>query len=137
MPLKLSIGLSRKAGEANYGSRGATVGLEMEVDANLVHQPRRLEKRIAYMFQLARQSVDRELAGPQGQGRAGQGRGYCKRPSKRERRRAGRRRKPGPGPLRHRERSAARPGGGAPESLRRRPAGGAVTQGRQPTDRLA
>jgi hypothetical protein len=62
MPLKLSIGLSRKAGEANYGSRGATVGLELEVDANLVHQPQRLRKRIAYLFQLARQSVDRELA---------------------------------------------------------------------------
>ena len=67
MPLKLSIGLSRKAGEANYGSRGATVGLEMEVDADLVHQPQRLRRRIAHLFQLARQSVDRELAKPGGQ----------------------------------------------------------------------
>ena len=32
MPLKLSIASSRKVGEPNYGSRGATVGLEMEVD---------------------------------------------------------------------------------------------------------
>jgi hypothetical protein len=61
MPLKLNIGMSRKVGEPNYGSRGATVGLEMEVDSSLVDQPRQLHERIARLFRLAKQSVDREL----------------------------------------------------------------------------
>ena len=61
MPLKLSISLSRKVGEANYGSRGATVGLEMEAEASLVHRPDEFYEQIAHLFQLARESVDREL----------------------------------------------------------------------------
>jgi hypothetical protein len=62
MPLKLNIAISRKVGERNYGSRGATVGLEMEVDSSLVDQPRELHQRIARLFRLAKASVDRELA---------------------------------------------------------------------------
>ena len=61
MPLKLNIAMSRKIGEPNYSSRGATVGLEMEVDSSLVDQPRQLHERIARLFRLAKQSVDREL----------------------------------------------------------------------------
>jgi hypothetical protein len=61
MPLKLNIAMSRKVGERNYGSRGATVGLEMEVDSSLVDQPRELHQRIARLFRLAKASVDREL----------------------------------------------------------------------------
>jgi hypothetical protein len=61
MPLKLNIAMSRKIGEPNYGSRGATVGLEMEVDSGLVDQPRELHVRIARLFRLANASVDREL----------------------------------------------------------------------------
>ena len=61
MPLKLNIAMSRKMGEPNYGSRGATVGLEMEVDSALVDQPRQLHERIARLFRLAKQAVQREL----------------------------------------------------------------------------
>jgi len=61
MPLKLNIAMSRKVGEPNYGSRGATVGLEMEVDSSLVDQPRQLNERIARLFQLAKASIDHEL----------------------------------------------------------------------------
>jgi hypothetical protein len=61
MPLKLNIAMSRKVGEPNYGSRGATVGLEMEIDSNLVNQPQQLHKRIAHLFQLAKASIDHEL----------------------------------------------------------------------------
>ena len=61
MPLKLNIAMSRKVGEPNYGSRGATVGLEMEVDSNLIDQPRQLNDRIARLFHLAKASIDHEL----------------------------------------------------------------------------
>lgn len=61
MPLKLTIGMSRKVGEPNFGSRGATVGLEMEVDSGIVDQPREFHTRIARLFRLAKASVDREL----------------------------------------------------------------------------
>ena len=61
MPLKLSIASSRKIGESNYGSRGATVGLEMEVDTSLADNPRQLHDRIRRLFRLAKQSVDQEL----------------------------------------------------------------------------
>ena len=64
MPLKLSIASSRKIGEPNYGSRGATVGLEMEVDSSLVEHPRQLHERIRRLFRLAKQSVDLELGSP-------------------------------------------------------------------------
>ena len=61
MPLRLNIAMSRKIGEPNYGSRGATVGLEMEVDTSLVDQPPELQQRIANLFRLAKVAVDREL----------------------------------------------------------------------------
>ena len=61
MPLKLNVGLSRKIGEANYGSRGASVNLELELDSAIVGEPERLQDRIRQMFQLAKQSIDEEL----------------------------------------------------------------------------
>jgi hypothetical protein len=67
MPLKLNISTSRKIGAPNYGSRGATVGLEMELEANLISQPQQLQDRIAHLFRLANESVDRELNGQSSQ----------------------------------------------------------------------
>ncbi len=61
MPLKLNVGLSRKIGEANYGSRGATVNLELEVDSTLASEPDRLQERIRELFCLAKASIDEEL----------------------------------------------------------------------------
>ncbi|MDA1251419.1 MAG: hypothetical protein O2820_19590 [Planctomycetota bacterium] len=58
MPMKLNVGLSRKVGEPNYGSRGASMNLELELDNSLVEQPERLRDRIR---QLAKASVDEEL----------------------------------------------------------------------------
>jgi hypothetical protein len=63
MPMKLNVGLSRKVGEPNYGSRGASVNLELELDASLVEQPERLRDRIRQLYQLANESVDAELNG--------------------------------------------------------------------------
>jgi len=64
MPLKLSIASSRKVGEPNYGSRGATVGLEMEVDSSLLDHPRELHEKIRRLFRLIKQSIDLELGSP-------------------------------------------------------------------------
>ena len=61
MPMKLNVGLSRKVGEANYGSRGASVNLEQEVDATLINEPERLQERIREMFGLAKASIEEEL----------------------------------------------------------------------------
>src|SRR2546421_4538850 len=61
MPLKLNVGLSRKVGQANYGSRGAVVNVELELEASLVDRPQELHGRIRQLFALARGAVDEEL----------------------------------------------------------------------------
>ena len=61
--LKLNIGLSRKIGEANYSSRGASVNLELEVEAGLASDPDGLRERARQLFRMARASVDEELNG--------------------------------------------------------------------------
>jgi hypothetical protein len=61
MPLKLNVGLSRKVGQANYGSRGANVNVELELDSTLVQRPDELHGRIRQLFVLARDAVDEEL----------------------------------------------------------------------------
>jgi len=62
MPLKTNVGVSRKIADNNYGSRGASVNLEVELDSSLIQEPERLQERIRHVFRLAQQSVDEELA---------------------------------------------------------------------------
>ena len=69
--LKLNVGWSRKAGEANYGSRGASVHLELEVEAGLVNQPEELQERIRKLYRLAKSAVDEELNANNGPAGAG------------------------------------------------------------------
>ncbi len=59
--IKVSAGLSRKVGEANYSSRGGSVHLEQEFDAGVIHEPGRLRDGIRELFALARQALDEEL----------------------------------------------------------------------------
>lgn len=59
--LKINIGFNRKTGEANYGSRGASVNLELELESGLAGEPERLKDRIRQLFSLAKASVDEEL----------------------------------------------------------------------------
>jgi len=68
MPLKLNVGASRKVGEANYGSRGASVNLEMELDSTLIGEPAKLQEKIRQMFGLVRTSLAEELNGGNGHG---------------------------------------------------------------------
>jgi hypothetical protein len=63
MPLKLNVGLSRKVGDANYGSRGASVNVEMELDPTLVTDQEKLKDRIRHLFGSLRSSLAEELNG--------------------------------------------------------------------------
>jgi hypothetical protein len=59
--IKLNAGFSRKVGEPNYGSRGASVNVELELESNLISDPQALSRRIQDLFDIARRSVDQEL----------------------------------------------------------------------------
>lgn len=59
--LKLNVGLSKKMGMANFGSRGATVNIEAEVDGGLIQDPNRLRDHLRRLFGLARASLEEEL----------------------------------------------------------------------------
>ena len=72
--LKLNVGFTKKVGEANYGSRGAAVNLELELDSSLIGDADRLKDRIRGLFRLAKTSVEEELAAAAGHS-AGNGNG--------------------------------------------------------------
>ena len=67
MPLKINVGLSRKIGEPNYGSRGGNVHFEVEVEPTLIRDPGALHQRIRYLFGLAEESLQEQLALAPGQ----------------------------------------------------------------------
>ncbi len=70
MPIKTNVGISRKIADNNYGSRGASVNLEVELDSSLIQEPERFHDRIRQVFRLAQQAVDEELTRQQGDGTA-------------------------------------------------------------------
>ena len=57
--IRLNVGLSRKVGQANFGSKGGSVNLEVEV-ADL--DQNKLKESIHKLFNLAKQSLEEELA---------------------------------------------------------------------------
>ncbi len=59
--IKLNAGFSRKVGEPNYGSRGASVNVELELESSLVGDPNALLDRIKGLYAIARQAVEAEL----------------------------------------------------------------------------
>src|SRR5436190_5076418 len=71
--LKLNVGFSKKLGEPNYGSRGAAVNLELELEPECLGDAERLKDRIRQLFLQAKASVHEELAasGEFRQGEAG------------------------------------------------------------------
>lgn len=63
MPMKLSIGLSKKIGLPEYGSLGATCNLELELDQSLiVDDLDGFHDRVRRTFIACRQAVEDELA---------------------------------------------------------------------------
>jgi hypothetical protein len=63
MPMKLNVGASRKVTDNNYGSRGASINVEMELDAALVGEPAKLQEKIRQLFGVVRVSLVEELNG--------------------------------------------------------------------------
>ncbi len=63
MPMTVNVGLAKKIGEPNYGSRGATINIALELDSALISAPDKLQGRIRQLFELVRSSVDDELNG--------------------------------------------------------------------------
>lgn len=74
MPLKVNVGLTKKIGESNYGSRGASVNVEMELESALASEPGKLQERIRQLFGIVRSSLAEELNG-HGNGTATNGNG--------------------------------------------------------------
>lgn len=62
MPLKASVGLSRKVGHDNYGSLSADCQLEIELDAALINDAEAFHEKIHRLYALAHQSVVDQLA---------------------------------------------------------------------------
>ena len=63
MPVHVNVGLSRKVGEPNYGSRGASVNLEAELEYALLAEPDKLKDRIRQLFNMLRSALTEELHG--------------------------------------------------------------------------
>ena len=59
--IKLNAGLSRKVGQPNFSSLGASVNLELELESSLVSDPDKMHDKIRSLFTLARKAVDEEL----------------------------------------------------------------------------
>ena len=59
--IKLNAGFSRKVGEPSYGSRGASVNLELELESSVIDSPDRMHDKIRSLFAMARKAVDEEL----------------------------------------------------------------------------
>ncbi|HAU39066.1 MAG TPA: hypothetical protein DCX07_15305 [Phycisphaerales bacterium] len=70
--IKLNCGINRKIGQPGFGSRGASVNVELELESTLASDTALLQDRIRRLFTLARSAVDEELGAedpqaPQGQ----------------------------------------------------------------------
>ena len=63
MALKLSVGVSKKVGQPNYGSLGAQCHLEYDLDVTLLVQDReQFQQRVRQAYQACSQAVEDELA---------------------------------------------------------------------------
>ncbi|MEK6248305.1 MAG: hypothetical protein N2C12_09010 [Planctomycetales bacterium] len=63
MPLKLNVGLSRKIGQPDYGSLGASCYLEMELESSLLREDlTALQRHVQKSFATCRQAVEEELS---------------------------------------------------------------------------
>ena len=61
--IRLNVGLNRKVGEPNYGSRGASINLDVELATGDLEDTGQLRARIRRLYDLARTAVAEELDG--------------------------------------------------------------------------
>ena len=59
--LRLNAGLSRKVGQPDYGSRGASVNVEIELPTDVLRDAEKLRRQVAGVFDTLRAAVDEEL----------------------------------------------------------------------------
>lgn len=59
--IRLNCGVSRKVGQPDYGSRGATVNVELELESSAAQDAHVLHDRIRHLFAVARDAVAEEL----------------------------------------------------------------------------
>jgi len=59
--IKLNAGISRKVGEPNFGSRGASVNVELELESSAAQNTDVLHQKIRGLFAIAKSAVDEEL----------------------------------------------------------------------------
>jgi len=63
MPLKLNVGLSKKVGQPDFGSLGASCNIEVELDGGLLqHDLDAFQKHVKNAFVACREAVNDELA---------------------------------------------------------------------------
>lgn len=63
MPITVNVGASRKIADNNYGSRGASVNIELELESGLIGEPAKLHDKIRQLFGLVKVSLAEELNG--------------------------------------------------------------------------
>ena len=61
MAVTITVGFSRKVGEPNYSSRGASLHMEVELDRSALDDPERFRAEVEGIFERAREAVDQEL----------------------------------------------------------------------------
>jgi hypothetical protein len=63
MSTKINVGLSRKIGQPNFGSLGASCHIDLEIDPQTaIRDPEAIQRQIMTAFTICKQSIDAELA---------------------------------------------------------------------------